>query len=69
MVGLIVFKVKDKETYNHLHTVLTGWVFFRNDGNYFYLKAPLNKTIKNLIEIINFLKEKKDGNRSTCCHY
>jgi len=51
MVGLIVFKVKDKETYNHLHTVLTGWVFFRNDGNYFYLKAPLNKTIKDLIEM------------------
>jgi hypothetical protein len=51
MVGLIVFKVKDKETYNHLHTVLTGWCFFRNEGNNYYIKAPENKTIKNLIEM------------------
>ena len=51
MVGLIVFKVKDKETYNHLNTVLTGWCFFRQDGNNFYVKAPLNKTIESLIEM------------------
>ena len=50
MVGLIVFKVKDKETYNHLHTVLTGWVFFRNEGIDYFIKAPLNKTIEGLIE-------------------
>jgi hypothetical protein len=51
MVGLIVYKVKDKETYNHLHTVLTGWVFFRNDGENFYIKAPLNNSIEQLIEM------------------
>jgi hypothetical protein len=54
MVGLTklyVFKVKDKETYNHLHTVLSGWVFFRNDGDDYYIKAPENKTIKSLIEM------------------
>jgi hypothetical protein len=51
MVGLIVFKVKDKETYNHLHTVLTGWCFFRNEGDDYYIKAPENKSIKTLIEI------------------
>ena len=51
MVGLIVYKVKDKETYNYLHTVLTGWCFFRNDGENFYIKAPENNTIKNLIEM------------------
>jgi hypothetical protein len=51
MVGLTVYKVKDKETYNHLHTVLTGWCFFRNEGNNYYIKAPENKTIKNLIEM------------------
>lgn len=51
MVGLKTFKVKDKETYNHLHTVLTGWVFFRNDGDDYYIKAPENKTIKSLIEM------------------
>jgi hypothetical protein len=50
MVGLIVYKVKDKETYIHLNTVLTGWCFFRNEGNDYYIKAPENKTIKNLIE-------------------
>ena len=51
MVGLITYKVKDKETYNHLHTVLSGWVFFRNDGDDYYIKAPENKTIKSLIEM------------------
>jgi hypothetical protein len=51
MVGLIVFKVKDKETYNHLNTVLTGWCFFRQEGEDYYVKAPLNKTIESLIEM------------------
>lgn len=51
MVGLKVYQVKDKETYNHLHTVLTGWAFFRNDGENFYVKAPENNTIKSLIEM------------------
>ena len=49
VVGLKVFKVKDKETYNHLNTVLSGWCFFRNEGEDYYLKAPLNKTIESLI--------------------
>jgi hypothetical protein len=49
MVGLKVYKVKDKETYNHLHTVLTGWCFFRNEGDNFYIKAPENKTIRDLV--------------------
>jgi hypothetical protein len=51
MVGLKVYKVKDKETYNYLHTLLIGWVFFRNEGDDYYIKAPLNKIIKSLIEI------------------
>jgi len=51
MVGLITYKVKDKETYNHLNTVLSGWCFFRNDGDNYYLKAPKNKYIENLIEM------------------
>jgi len=51
MVGLIVFKIKDKETYNHLHTVLTGWCFFRNEGDDYYIKAPKNKSIETLIEV------------------
>lgn len=51
VVGLKVFKVKDKETYNHLNTVLSGWCFFRNEGDDYYVKAPLNKTIESLIEM------------------
>ena len=51
VVGLKVFKVKDKETYNHLNTVLSGWCFFRHDGEEYYIKAPLNKTIESLIEM------------------
>lgn len=51
MVGLKIYKVKDKETYNHLNTVLTGWCFFKNEGEYYFINAPLNKTIESLIEM------------------
>jgi hypothetical protein len=51
VVGLNTYKVKDKETYNHLHTVLSGWCFFRNDGENYFIKAPLNNTIKGLLEM------------------
>jgi hypothetical protein len=51
MVGLIVFKVKDKETYNHLSTILSGWCFFRHEGENYFIKAPKNKSIENLIEM------------------
>ena len=51
MVGLKVYKVKDKETYNHLNTVLSGWCFFRNEGENYYIKAPFNRTIESLIEM------------------
>jgi hypothetical protein len=51
VVGLKIYKVKDKETYNHLHTVLSGWCFFRNEGNKYFIKAPFNRTIENLIEM------------------
>ena len=51
MVGLKVYKVKDKETYNHLNTILCGWCFFRHEGENYFIKAPLNKTIESLIEM------------------
>jgi len=51
MVGLKVYKVKDKETYNHLNTVLSGWCFFRHENENYFIKAPLNKTIESLIEM------------------
>ena len=50
-MGLKIYKVKDKETYSQLNKVLTGWCFFRNESENFYIKAPLNKTIKGLIEL------------------
>jgi hypothetical protein len=64
VVGLKVYKVKDKETYNHLHTVLTGWCFFRNEGDNYYIKAPPNKTIKNLIEMGLIIEEHQEKNES-----
>jgi hypothetical protein len=51
VVGLKVFRVKDKETYSHLNTVLSGWCFFRHDGDNYFIKAPVNKTIESLIEM------------------
>jgi hypothetical protein len=51
VVGLKVYKVKDKETYNHLNTVLSGWCFFRNDGENYYIKAPKNNSIDQLLEM------------------
>lgn len=51
MVGLKTYKVKDKETYNHLQTVLSGWCFFRHEGENYRIKAPLNKTIESLIDM------------------
>lgn len=50
MVGLKVYKVKNKEAYQQLNGMLSGWCFFRNDGENYYIKAPLNKTIEGLIE-------------------
>ena len=51
MVGLKVYKVKDKETYNQLNSLLVGWCFFRQENGEYFIKAPLNKTIENLIEM------------------
>ena len=51
MVGLKVYKVKDKETFNHLNTVLSGWCFFRHEGENYFIKAPFNRTIESLIEM------------------
>jgi hypothetical protein len=51
MVGLKVYKVKDKENYENLRIGLSGWCFFRHENENYYLKAPLNKTIKNLINV------------------
>jgi|688.fasta_scaffold712480_2 hypothetical protein len=50
VVGLTTFKFKDKKTYENLKPHLSGWCFFRNDGENYFLKAPYNKRIIPLIE-------------------
>jgi hypothetical protein len=51
LVGLKVYLIKDKENYEKLRTVLSGWCFFRNENENYFIKAPLNKTIKGLLEL------------------
>lgn len=50
VVGLKVYKVKDKETYNNLHSLLSGWCFFRHENDEYYIKAPSKKIILDLIK-------------------
>lgn len=64
MVGLKVYKVKNKETYNRLHIDLSGSCFFRNEGENYYIKAPLNETIKTLIKISLIIEEHQQMNVS-----
>lgn len=49
-MGLKVYKVKDKETYQNLNKTLSGWCFFREDNNEYFIKAPEKKIIVDLIE-------------------
>jgi hypothetical protein len=51
VVGLKVYIVKDKENYEKLRSSLSGLCFFRNEDEKYFIKAPLNNVIKNLIEI------------------
>ena len=50
MVGLKIYKVKDKETYQNISKILSGWCFFREDKNEYFIKAPEKKVIKDLIK-------------------
>lgn len=50
-MGLKVYIVKDKENYEKLRSSLSGWCFFRDEDKKYFIKAPLNNVIKNLIEI------------------
>ena len=51
MVGLKTYKITILHQLMRLHIDLSGLCFFRNEGKNFYIKAPLNKTIKGLIEL------------------
>lgn len=53
MVGLkelYVFEFKSKSIYENLKPYLSGWCFFRNDGEKYYVKAPKNKKILSFME-------------------
>jgi hypothetical protein len=49
MVGLKIYKFKDKESYENLKPMLNGWCFFRTENDIHYVKAPTNKTITDLV--------------------
>jgi hypothetical protein len=49
MVELKVYKFKDKDSYETLKPTLSGWCFFRIDGESYLIKAPNNKFIKDLV--------------------
>jgi hypothetical protein len=51
VVGLNVFKFKDKQTYENLKPHLSGWCFFRNDGENYFVKAPKNPTIEEYLKL------------------
>ena len=49
MVGLIVYKIKDKETYVELRSLLNGIAFFRKTEDEFFIKSTKNKVIDYMI--------------------
>lgn len=49
MVGLVVYKVKDKDTYYHLKSLLGGLCFFRHTKEEYFIKAPKTKMIEGLL--------------------
>ena len=50
MVGLKVYKVKDKESYEKLRLILSGLSFFRQTETEFFIKTPLNDVIKMFLD-------------------
>lgn len=50
MVGLKTYKVKDKETYEKLRTILSGLAFFRQTETEFFIKTPFNDIVKMFLD-------------------
>ena len=50
MVGLKIYKVKDKESYEKLRSILSGLSFFRQTETEFFIKTPLNDVIKMFLD-------------------
>ena len=50
MVGLKIYKVKDKESYEKLRSILSGLSFFRQTETEFFIKTPFNDVIKMFLD-------------------
>jgi hypothetical protein len=50
MVGLKVYKVKDKESYEKLRSILSGLAFFRHTETEFFVKTPFNDIVKMFLD-------------------
>ena len=49
-MGLKVYKVKDKESYEKLRLILSGLSFFRQTETEFFIKTPFNDVIKMFLD-------------------
>lgn len=45
-MGLKIYKIKDKETYEKLRSTLSGLAFFRHTETEFFIKTPFNDIVK-----------------------
>jgi hypothetical protein len=46
-----VYKIKDKETYNQLHSMLSGFAFFRHTETEYYIKSPKTPVLDELLKL------------------
>ena len=51
VVGLKVYKIKDKETYEQLRMMFSGIAFFRNTDTEFFIKTTKNPTIEEFLKL------------------
>lgn len=49
-MGLKVYKVKDKESYEKLRLILSGFSFFRHTETEFFIKTPFNDVVKMFLD-------------------
>lgn len=51
VVGLKVYKVKNKEVYENLRKMFLGIAFFRSEKNEFFIKTTKNPTIDEFLKL------------------
>jgi hypothetical protein len=51
VVGLKVYKIKDKETYEQLRIMFSGLAFFRHTNTEFFIKITKNPTIEKFLKL------------------